>query len=51
MTYMIEINFGGFIGCNKIYTVDADSEEEAEELAFEEATEDLNVENIEKEMI
>ena len=49
MTYKVIINFGGFIGCDREYEVEADSREEAEELALEEArNEDLTVEEVEE---
>ena len=44
MTYRVEISFGGFIGCSNIYEVEADSREEAEELAMEEAKFDITIE-------
>lgn len=43
-TYTVSVNFGGYIGCDKEYTVDADSEEEAMDLAMNEAMDDLNFE-------
>lgn len=44
MLYNVEINFCGFIGCSETYEVEAETEEEAEELALEEAQGDLHVE-------
>ena len=34
-TYTVSVNFGGYIGCDEEYTVDANSEEEAIDLAME----------------
>ena len=48
MLYRVTVNFAGFIGCSETYEVDADSREEAEELALEEARVDLSVEDIEE---
>ena len=45
-TYEVEIGFCGFIGCTNTYTVDADNEEEARELAIEMAVEDLTLEEV-----
>ena len=47
--YKVVINFCGFIGCDEEYIVDADSREEAEELALEEARDDLAVIEIREE--
>lgn len=47
--YTVTVNFAGFIGCDQEYTVYADSREEAEELALQEATDDLSVEVIDEE--
>ena len=41
--YEVTINFGGYIGCENTYTVFADSREEAEALALQEAMDDLEV--------
>ena len=47
-SYTVTINFGGYIGCEETYEVFADSREEAEELALEEARSDLAVTEIEE---
>lgn len=44
--YEVTINFGGFVGCEKTYSVMADSQEEAEELALQEAMDDLEVTDV-----
>lgn len=49
--YTIEVNFGGYIGTEKMYIVDADSEEEAIEIAREEALDDLDIKVIGEEEI
>lgn len=41
--YEVTVNFNGFIGCDETYTVYADSEDEAESSAIEEATADLEI--------
>lgn len=46
MMYEVEINFNGFRGCSEVYTVDADSEEDAQEVALEEAAYDLEVDDV-----
>lgn len=46
-TYEVTVNFG-FIGADETYTVDADTKEEAEELALQEAYDDLTVTSIRK---
>ena len=46
--YEVEVNFATFVGANEFYTVYADSEEEAEERALEEAFDDLSAEVIEE---
>ena len=46
ITYKVEINFGGYIGCSNIYEVDADSQDEAEDMAKELAVDDLSVEHV-----
>ena len=43
-TYTVSVNFGGYIGCDEEYKVDASSEEEAMELAMNLAVDDLSVE-------
>lgn len=45
--YHVTINFAGYIGCDKVYTVFADSEDEAKDLAVEEAKADIFVEDVE----
>ena len=47
-TYKVEIGFCGFIGASQIYEIDADSEEEARELALQEAIDDLSVDAVEE---
>lgn len=44
----ITIGFCGFIGVEETYTVNADSQEEAEEAALEEASWDLNAELVDE---
>ena len=46
--YRVTVNFAGYVGGEEEYTVDADSEEEAEENAVEEAVWDLGVVSITK---
>lgn len=46
MMYDVEINFSGFRGCTEVYTVEADTEDEAEEEALRMAAYDLEVDNI-----
>jgi len=48
MTYRVTLNFGGYIGCEETYEVEASSREEAEELAKQEALWDLDVTDIEE---
>jgi len=48
MIYRVEIGFGGYLGVSEEYEVDADSREEAEELALQMAMDDLTVENLEE---
>lgn len=43
MTWKVTINFGGFFGAENDYYVEADTRDEAEELALEEAHEDICV--------
>lgn len=45
-TYRVSVNFAGYYGCNEVYTVDADSEEEAMKLAMNLAVDDLSVESV-----
>lgn len=40
--YEVSVNFGGYVGADNIYTVYANDEEEAEDLAIEDAKSDLN---------
>ena len=47
--YTVTISFGGFIGCDSTYEVEANSREEAEEIALDEARWDLSVESVEEE--
>lgn len=42
--YEVEVSFGGMIGVSNFYTVTANSEEEAEEEALQEAVWDIEVE-------
>ena len=44
--YEVTVNFGGYIGADETYDVDASDESEARELAFAEAVDDLSVEDI-----
>lgn len=48
-TYRVVINFCGYYGCEEEYYVDANSPEEAEELAVQEAMDDLCVIECEEE--
>lgn len=48
MTYRVTINFGGYIGCEETYEIEADSREEAEELARQEALDDLEITDVEE---
>jgi hypothetical protein len=48
MVYRVTVNFAGFVECDKTYTVDADSREEAEELAREMALDDISIDDIEE---
>lgn len=48
-TYTIEVGFNGFIGCTETYTVEANDENEAIELAREEDNDDLSFEVLEVE--
>lgn len=41
--YEISVNFNGYVGSDVTYTVDADSYEEALDLAVEQAKDDLDV--------
>lgn len=42
-TWTVTINFGGFIGCDNDYTVEAETREEAIDEAMEMAMEDIEV--------
>ncbi len=42
-TYIITINFGNYIGCDNEYIIEAESREEAETLALEQAFDDLEI--------
>lgn len=48
-TWRITINFGGYIGVEEEYEVDAETREEAEEEAFEMARDDLSIVSVEEE--
>ena len=48
MKYKVTINFGGYIGCENEYVVDAESKEDAIEEALEMAFDDLSVEEVEE---
>lgn len=47
-TWVVTINFGGFIGCDNEYTVDAETREEAIEEALEMARDDIEVVDVEE---
>lgn len=47
MEYRVVINFGGYIGCDNEYFVDAETRDEAIEEALEMARDDLSVEEVE----
>ena len=47
MEYKVVVNFGGFIGCDIEYSVDAESRDEAIEEALEMAQDELSVEVVE----
>lgn len=47
-TYRITINWNGFIGCSEDFIVDAETKEEAIELALDEARDCLSVEEAEE---
>lgn len=49
MTYNITLNFAGYYGCEQTYEVEADSRDEAEEMAKQEALWDLEVVSVETE--
>ena len=46
--YRVTINFNGLIACDEEFVVYADSREEAEELALEEARDCLSVVDVEE---
>lgn len=45
--YEVTINFGGYIGVDSFYTVDADDEDEAADFAIEEAKDDISIDSFE----
>jgi len=45
--YEVTINFGGYIGIDNTYTVDADDEDEAADFAIEEAKDDISIDSFE----
>ena len=47
-TYTVTVNFAGFIGCDEEYTVYAESREEAEAEALEQAIADLSIDIIDE---
>ena len=47
-TWKVTINFGGFIGCDNEYTVDAETRKEAIEEALEMARDDIEVVDVEE---
>ena len=47
--YEVHVGFAGFVGVEEIYTVFADSEDEAEEEALKQAKDDLSAEIVEDE--
>ena len=47
MMYRITLNFCGYYGCDETYEVEADSRDEAEEMAKQEALWDLEVTDVE----
>lgn len=48
MLYRVEISFCGYIGATREYEVEADSLDEAKEMAMEAAIDDLEVDNAEE---
>lgn len=42
-TWSVYVNFAGYIGADEEYIVEADTPQEAEELALEEARDDLDI--------
>lgn len=49
MIYNITLNFAGYCGCEETYEVEANSRDEAEEMAKQEALWDLEVVSVETE--
>ena len=49
-TYDVQVNFAGYIGVDNTYVVDADDEDEAAELALEDAYMDLEGEVVSEDM-
>lgn len=49
MLYKVNVNFAGFIGCDEVYEVYADSEAEALEEARRMAEDDLSIDIIDEE--
>lgn len=49
-TFDVEVSFCGFIGCEEIFTVDAEDEDEAEEAALELAKDNLDILSIDIDM-
>ena len=49
MIYIVKVNFAGFIGCDEVYEVYADSEAEALEEARRVAEDELSIDIIGKE--
>lgn len=47
--YKVNVNFGGFVGCDEIYEVYADDEDDAIEQARELALEDCGFEIVDEE--
>ena len=48
--YRVTVNFATYVGCDETYEVYADSREEAEDRALEEAMGDLSVEEVEEDV-
>lgn len=44
--YTVEVNFGGYIGADETYEITASDEDEAIQMALEEAKDDLSIEDI-----
>lgn len=43
--FKVSVNFGGYVGAEETYEVYADNAEEAEEIAIQEAKDDLSIED------